>query len=359
MSLLERREGLAVTAGLTGITLTPLVGVMVLSFRRVIRHSQAIKIANLLFRIALPVYIIGVILYTSYAAVVAAGTATYRTELLLGLMSSLFLASGVILLTSSIYLTALAALYIAMGRTKWWSWLRLDTLLGAGLLFILLIAYWGMNLSDVVEGSSSTYRTWRMRWLLVVIDLTLSVMSLGVVGIALYALPKLKRLNQIPLGKMPVLLVIAAFLWAFTVVYGLATTIKSITDEWEEDEWVANRVIFPLFGPWVTSAVVCLLYLILHSPVWSDPAAIPADGRHGPTQPYYGPQQGNPQMGYQQQPYQPGYAPPHNPSGYPQQPQQYQQPQYPAQGYQHTQSPASSLPVYADGNQNPHVTNVK
>lgn len=57
MSLLERREGLAVTAGLTGITLTPLVGVMVLSFRRVIRHSQAIKIANLLFRIALPVYI--------------------------------------------------------------------------------------------------------------------------------------------------------------------------------------------------------------------------------------------------------------------------------------------------------------
>lgn len=142
------------------------------------------------------------ILYTSYAAVIAAGTATYRTELLLGLMSSLFLASGVILLTSSIYLTALAALYIALGRTKWWSWLRLDTLLGAGLLFILLIAYWGVNLSDVVEGSSSTYLTWRMRWLLVVIDLTLSAMSLGVVGIALYALPKLRRLNQIPLGKV-------------------------------------------------------------------------------------------------------------------------------------------------------------
>ncbi|KAK0666815.1 hypothetical protein QBC41DRAFT_146440 [Cercophora samala] len=352
MTLLETREGLAVTAGLTGITLTPLVGAMVLSFRaRIIRHSPAIKIANLLFRLAVPAYIIGVILYTAFAAVIAAGTATYRTELLLELMSNLFLASGIILITSSLYLTALAALYIALGRQKWWSWLRLDTLLGAGLLFILLIAYWAMNLSDVVEGSSSTYRTWRMRWLLVVIDLTLSVMSIGVVGVALYAMPKLQRNNQIPLGKTPVLLVIAAFLWAFTVIYGLATTIKSITDDWESDELVAQRVIFPLFGPWVTSAVVCLLYLILQSPVWSDPTAIPAQGTHAPAQPYYGPQQGHAQMGYQQQPYQ---------NGYPQQQQQYQN------GYQQPQqyntAPNTSLPVYAheaDANQNPHVVTVK
>ncbi|KAK4171184.1 hypothetical protein QBC36DRAFT_340474 [Triangularia setosa] len=396
MSLLERPEGFAVTAGLSGITLIPLSIALVLSFRSITRHSQAIRIANTVFRIALPLYILGLLLYVAYLSVVAAGTATDRTKILLGIMADLFLASGVILFTSAIYLAGLAALYVALGRQKWWSWLRLDTLLGAGLLFILLIAYWAMKLSDTIKGSSRTYYRWRMQWLLVVIDLTLALMSIGVVGIAFYALPKLnRRKDQIPIGKMPVLLIIAAFLWAFTVTYGLAITIKNITDDWEYDEQVAQLVIYPLFGPWVTTAVVGLLYLILHSPVWSDPAAIPADGIHAPTQPYP-PQQGYPQMAYQQQPYQPGYAPQQYPSGYQQQPQQYQngyqqpqqqqqQQQSPPQGYQQpqqqqfagghqqppqqfttssVQSPAPSLPVYAhevDANQsqNPHVSVVR
>ncbi|KAK4197650.1 hypothetical protein QBC40DRAFT_285151 [Triangularia verruculosa] len=395
MSLLETQQGFAVTAGLSGVTLAPLVLAWVFSFRSITRHIQAVKIANVAFRIALPLYILGVILYTAYAAVVAAGTATLRTERLLAVITDLLLASGVILFTVTIYLTALAALYVALGRQKWWSWMRLDTLLGAGLLFILLIAYWAMRLSDIVNQRSSFYR-WRMPWLLVVIDVTLSLMSIWVIGVAIYALPKLnKRKEQIPVGKMPVLLVIAAFLWAVTVLYGLAVTIKNISDDWEYEEQIAQLVISPLLGPWVTGAVALLLHFILHNPAWSDPAATPSDGSPAPYQPQPGYQ---PQMAYQQ-PYEPGFVPQQYPAGYQQQvqqqypqspqqqypPQVYQQPQQQqyagayqqpqqqqfAGGYQQpqqaspspvTQTPPPSLPVYAhevDANQNPHVTVVR
>lgn len=80
---------------------------------------------------------------------------------------------------------------------------------------------------------------------------------------------------------MLVLLVIVVFFWVFIVVYGLVIIIKSIIDEWEEDEWVVNCVIFLLFGFWVISVVVCLLYLIFYSLVWFDLVVILVDGRYG------------------------------------------------------------------------------
>ena len=106
------------------------------------------------------------------------------------LASEFVVTAASITTTSAIYLSGICVIYLELARQKWWTYLRLDAICGAVLLLVLDIVWWARNLSDVRNGKGDGTS---LAWLFVIIDITLCLVTAGVVGVAIYVTPKLRK----------------------------------------------------------------------------------------------------------------------------------------------------------------------
>lgn len=128
---------------------------------------------------------------------VAAAKAMVYTSL----TASFLIGAAGIITTVAVYLTGLCLLYMALLKQKWWKLLRIDAISGAALLFILDIAWWARNLSNLHRGDDEGLT---LNWLLVIVDITLAIMTAGVVGVVIYSIPKLKRRTDLDIGNVSI-----------------------------------------------------------------------------------------------------------------------------------------------------------
>jgi hypothetical protein len=111
-------------------------------------------------------------------------------------MSNFAIYAAGIATTSAVYLSSLCALYLALARQKWWTYLRLDVICGAVLLFVLDVAWWAKCLDKLRKSDDGFYAVelgWR--WLPVILDIALCLLAAGVVVVAIYVAPKLSKMN--------------------------------------------------------------------------------------------------------------------------------------------------------------------
>lgn len=101
--------------------------------------------------------------------------------------------------TSAVYLSGLSVLYVVLGRKKWWKYLRLDAICGAALLFVLDVAWWARGLAVLRSNDDDGIS---LDWLIVIVDVTLCLLAAGVVGIAFYVMPKLKKRTDLAVGNV-------------------------------------------------------------------------------------------------------------------------------------------------------------
>lgn len=108
----------------------------------------------------------------------------------ISLTSSFIIVAADILIASALYAAGIGALYLVLGRPKWWKLLRVDALCGAGLLLVIDIAYWAAQLSATRLGWDLDDT--RLDWLRLIVDITLVLLAAGVVGLVVYIWPKFR-----------------------------------------------------------------------------------------------------------------------------------------------------------------------
>ncbi|KAL2127169.1 hypothetical protein VTI74DRAFT_11214 [Chaetomium olivicolor] len=318
MGGLDSAGAWAASAGLVGISLVPLLGTWVVNLRGRGQHrSRVAQMADTFLKSALPVYVLSVALAIVSPAIIAAiygkslrvNNTAAKAAVYTSLTSSFLIASASILTTLAAYLTAVCVFYVAVLKQPWWKMLRVDAICAAAILFILAIAWWGRNLSNIRRGDEDGLA---LNWLLVIIDISLALLTAIVVGVAIYSAPKLKRRTDIELGNLSTLLLASSLLWLLRCTFVLVVDIKTTIPDWTADELDAQKIIYPILDFWVSATVLALLTTILRRPLWSDPAAIPEEMPGQSQQMYYAthphPQpvyyQRHPQYGYQQHPVQ-------------------------------------------------------
>ncbi|KAM7206138.1 hypothetical protein V8F20_002920 [Naviculisporaceae sp. PSN 640] len=340
----------------TALTGVPIFGilaawVLTLKLKRNISTvlSPALRFARLFLRIIPPIYAIGLILHTVTLGIYLSsevGTGTpnvIRNSIYLVLTGDLLNTAAAIGITLTLYLETVACLYVALGKTLWWRLVRLDAPLGGGLLLIFAIARFGRSVSLVSGSASQTrYDSRTMFWLTMVIEFTLLILALGMCGVLAFVMARLSgsrspasgtTLGRSALGKLPVLLLIAAALWAARCSYSIAIEIKARTESgWTSQQEVdAQLIILPILQHWIGATVLLLLAIVARNVVWADgsvqPGAAPGNGvmdQYSRNNGYYpqGPANGA-GYNYQRQTqvangYPPQYAPqPSEPVGYP------------------------------------------
>ncbi|KAK4227176.1 hypothetical protein QBC38DRAFT_478521 [Podospora fimiseda] len=288
MASLVGTTGYIVGASFIGVTLIPVVVTWVFSLMKVViaPNSKQIKIARLLVQCALPVFALAIILGIANRGLLASGAtvgdgALKRTRLNLE-MTSIFLFFSASLLTAmAAYLATYAVLYLALSRWKWWPLIQLDSSIGGGLVGVMIIAWYAKNMSDLSKTSTSYLRrnsySYSLDWLSLIIECILLIVALGLGGVAIYAVGRLKKPDRAHLiiGKIPVALLAASFLWFLRCIYCVAVGIKGLTDGWTIGERAALNVVFPIFELWTMVAVLALVVYIARHRIWSDPTAIP------------------------------------------------------------------------------------
>ncbi len=111
------------------------------------------------------------------------------------LVGGFLITVGDIGITLALYLTGIAALYVALGKTTWWKLLRLDAPVGGALLLVLAIAFFGRAVAiECCTARRPDYRG--IRWLIVIIVFTLLVVTVGVVVTVLYTKNKLAKKGE-------------------------------------------------------------------------------------------------------------------------------------------------------------------
>jgi len=141
----------------------------------------------------------GLVLYTAAVALYASHTEPDESVLLASyylIATGAFLTTAAsILVTSALYMFGLATLHLALGRLKRWEMFRIDVLVGATLFFVLDLAYWAKNLTDLGEDGIDffSYGSWRVTWLMVIVDGSMALMTAGLVGLAIYLKPKVAK----------------------------------------------------------------------------------------------------------------------------------------------------------------------
>lgn len=257
----------------------------------------------------------------------------------ISLVSAFLITAGAILTTLAVYLTAICALYMVLAKQKWWKLLRLDAPAGGGLLLILDIAWLAKNITDIEKGDDNTQA---LRWLIVIVDISLCLLSAGVVGVAIYVSHKLKTRTHLAVGnvseiprcahvkpfsrwpltdglQLPSLLISASFLWLFRCTFVLSVHLKSAVGDWTADDLSAQVIVYPILDFWVSATVLSLVTVILRRAVWSDPAAMPDGSSQHPSQMFV------PQGYYPHTQYNYQQGPQMYPVSYSQQPVMYQQ----------------------------------
>ncbi|KAK3984729.1 hypothetical protein QBC44DRAFT_362920 [Cladorrhinum sp. PSN332] len=292
MSELYSNTGFAVGASLVGITLIPVAVTWVVSLKKVViaPNSKQIKIARLLAQCALPVFGLGIILNIPVRALRASGAiendaSVYRTQLYLWLTTVFLFYAAALLTSMAAYIATYGVLYLALGRWKWWSLIQLDASIGGGVISILIIALYAKNMSSLSGESTSSLTRYgfdfSLHWLALIVDGTLTIVALGVGGVAIYAASKLNKPDRahLNIGKIPVAMLVASFLWLVRCVYSVAVGIKNMQDDWSTAEYGAQNIVFPLFELWTMAAVLALVVYVVRRPIWSDPSAIPNEPR--------------------------------------------------------------------------------
>ena len=107
-------------------------------------------------------------------------------------------ASG-IFTTVVVYFSALGVLYLVLAKQKWWRLRRIDALTSASILFVITIAWFARNLVGAVR---SEYDESPLLWLLDIVDIALSLLAAGIVGLAIYVTSKLKERNHLGVGNV-------------------------------------------------------------------------------------------------------------------------------------------------------------
>ncbi|KAK4119418.1 hypothetical protein N657DRAFT_650236 [Parathielavia appendiculata] len=331
MSELNTAAAWGASAGLMGLTLIPLVTFLTFSLRRPLgQQTQAAKMARIFLQIALPLWIIAVALAVVASSIHAASAVSrlpsaFDTITYTFLVAAFFEYVAGILTTLAVYLCTISVLYIALKKEKWWKVVRLDALCGAAILFILDIAWFARTASNY---RSHEYDDFALTWLVAIVDLALSFVAAGVLGVAIYVTPKLKKRTDLASGNLSALLFSASFLWLFRCVFVAAVDIKTATDDWSYEESSALKILVPILDYWVAATGLGLVTFILRHPVWSEPASAVARGHPSEPQP-----QPQPQVVF--------IAPP----GY------YQHPQYGFQQY----PPQMQMQMYPQGHHYPHM----
>ena len=103
----------------------------------------------------------------------------------------------------AVYIGGLALVYVALRHAKFWKLLRLDVLIGGGLLLVLDVAWFGRSLSDIRRlQTSARLNVTTIGWLLLIIDAVEALLTAGMVGATIYAMGKLKKHKDLVLGNV-------------------------------------------------------------------------------------------------------------------------------------------------------------
>ncbi|KAK4184849.1 hypothetical protein QBC35DRAFT_39049 [Podospora australis] len=317
--MIEYSEGIIANAVLNGITILPLIAILALSWRSIRHHSQPVKMAQAFLRAAVPVMLLATLILTAQAALLAAESNrpymrldVSRAAIYLSLTGYFIEYAGAILGTLALYLATTSAYYVVIGRLRWWRLIRIDAIVGGILLFAFDIAWYAKRVSDIEQ--DRVFPTYGLQWLPIIIDITLVVISLIIVSFAAYVFGPLKRRSELPVGHIPLFLLVASSFWLMRCTYMLAVDIKTVNEDWTYGESMAQIIYDPIFDRWASVVVLALLALLLRKPLWSDPAVLlDASAHQALSQPYYPQPQYQQQPVYQQQPHvqqqQPVYDP--------------------------------------------------
>ncbi|KAK3349269.1 hypothetical protein B0T25DRAFT_238120 [Lasiosphaeria hispida] len=268
------------------LLLIPLIVFWVSSLRSATHHAQPTKLAQKFLKTAAPVFTVGVVLLVTaeIMSIVqrytnSTSSAYYLTFIYPGvyvsLTASLFITVGEILTLAAIHVTALAVLYVALGKAKAWRLLRIDVLVSVAILIIFAIA---LFVKDVVMYSTQAYVLTGQQWLPLIINAILLVLAVGIFAVAIYALGTLKKRDDQSLGNTPTLLLVASTLWLFHCTYLFARNIQilffpgsTVSDARARPFLYAFLFLYP------AAAVLALLTVIVRRPVWSGPVIATKD----------------------------------------------------------------------------------
>ena len=140
-------------------------------------------------------------LRTSTRILQSSGASVAMAAVYIALTSSFAITAAGILTTVAVYLSTVCVLYLVLAKQKWWTIVRLDALCGAALLFVFDIAWFAKTVSDSLNGNEDGIS---LAWLIVLVDITVCLVSAGVVGVAIYVAPKVKRRTDLAVGNVSV-----------------------------------------------------------------------------------------------------------------------------------------------------------
>ncbi|KAK4207410.1 hypothetical protein QBC37DRAFT_392794 [Rhypophila decipiens] len=291
------------SAALTGIPIFAILvlwGISLKSIKPVKPVSQPLRLSLLFLKIAPPFYILGLVFSVIFPAVTAALGTDYefrihnpskaKEDLYRLHDASIYLvAAGSFLantanigITMSLYLATIGAVYCAQGRMTWWRLFRVDAPVGAGILVVLNIAWFGRSMTLMASPDSVTRfdRRW-LGWLVFIVDFTLAALALGCTGTMIYVMSKLKGNGREgikrAMGKAPTLILTASIIWLVRSCYGTANILKNIRSEYAYtlDEARASLFIFPILQHWLVTVTLGLLIFAVRNSVWGDASIQP------------------------------------------------------------------------------------
>ncbi|KAK4140816.1 uncharacterized protein C8A04DRAFT_31587 [Dichotomopilus funicola] len=287
------------SAALILVTIIPLTAFWTLHLRNtpIDRPSQPVRSARVYLHLALPIWIMAVV----SAAISPSITASlrhmgsmdqpYRSEIYPGALASMYTAlissflttTAAVFTTAAVCLAGMCTFYAVRSRQKWWKALQLNAICGS-VLFVALAATWfGKTLANYMNenyriDSLSSWYGFRFEWFRYIVDITLVLLAVGVVGVAIYVAVKFRSRSRYQVGNLPSLLLTASLLWLLRCVFVLAVDIKDIRLAWGVVELSAYKIVRPILDFWVSAAVLGLITEILRKPLWSDPTTIPDPG---------------------------------------------------------------------------------
>lgn len=182
--------------------------------------SPPVRLALLFLRIAPPIYAVGLVLLIVNPAVLAALTSDVgistadRNALYRAYDASRFInATGYfcsviadILIMVVLYLSTIGSFYAVQGKMVWWKLFRVDAPVGAALLMVFAIAWFGRRMTLLTNPVQERRADRYIEWLLFIVDLTLALLAAGCLGTMAYVLSKLGRRGfeglKVAMGKV-------------------------------------------------------------------------------------------------------------------------------------------------------------
>ncbi|KAM7198764.1 hypothetical protein V8F20_006079 [Naviculisporaceae sp. PSN 640] len=287
------------SAALTGIPILIILVLWGISFKSPKPASQPLRLSLLFLKVAPPFYILGLAFSVVFPAVTAAigsddgirlhnlGKSRENLDRLHDASIYLIAAGSFLANTSDIgitmclYLATIGAVYCSHGRMSWWRVFRVDAPVGAAILMVLNIAWFGRGMTLMASPDSATRfdRRW-LGWLVFIVDFTLALMAAGCSGAMIYVLSKLKHDGlgklKIAMGKAPTLILAASITWLVRSCYGTANIVKNLRTEYTPDEARASLFIFPILQHWLVTVTLGLLVFAVRHSVWGDASIQPS-----------------------------------------------------------------------------------